>query len=91
MIQKTHICVFIFDSRSVFVGVVNKQLEGERDYGKQPLATPTFQRSHVCIGVVTMVLVSVNVQGATRFFLVKDRKAVYTCTRSIFVHNKQKH
>ena len=63
IIQKTDTIVLIYDSRSVFVVVVIKHLEGERDYGQQALATCTFLRSHFRRGVVHMILVHVEVQG----------------------------
>ena len=89
MIQKTSTCVLVFDYRSVFVVVVITTLEGERDYGEQTLATPTFQRSHVFRGVVNMVFVNVKMQCVKSVFLVKSRKVVYTIARTTFVHNKQ--
>ena len=60
MIQHINTSVFICDSRSVFVVVVLQSLEGERYDGERALATQTFQKSHVRIGVVDMVLVSVK-------------------------------
>ena len=89
MIQKTDISVFIFDPRSVFVLVVIKQLEGERDYGQQTVATFTFVRLHFCRGVVHMAVVRVKVQGVKRMCFINDRTIVYTCTRSIFAQTKK--
>ena len=51
----------MFDSRSMFVSVVIKNLKEERDYGRQTLAN--FRR-----GVVRIVLVNVKVQGLNRLF-----------------------
>ena len=43
--------------------------EGERDYGGQTLATLTLQRSHFLRGIVVIVLVNVQVQGAKVCFV----------------------
>ena len=66
----------------MFVIVVIQNLEGERDYGQQTLATCAFLRSQFCHGVVHMVLVRVKVPGVKRRFLATLRKVVYTITRS---------
>ena len=73
-----HIRVFSFASPSVFAVVVDKTLEGERDYDEHTLATPTFQRSHFRIGVVNMGLLSVKVQGAkSMLFIGRQNMCLY--------------
>ena len=86
MIQKTYISVLYFDSRSVFVAVVIKNLEGERDYGQQTLATWTFQRSHFRRGVVHWVLVFVKVQGVNNCVCRSVKRCLYFCQKHTCAH-----
>ena len=68
----------------MFVVVVIKHLEGERDYGKQTLATPTHQRSHFLRGVVQMVLVSFKVQGVkSQFLSISQKRSLYDLRKHI--------
>ena len=80
--QNINISELVFDSRSVFVIAVSTVLEGERDYGKQTLATPILQILHVLRGVVNMVLVIVNVQG------VKSMSCSERQTSGLYMHQK---
>ena len=60
-----------------------KNLEGERDHGRQTLATCTFLRSHVRRGVVKMVLVNVKMQGVkSRLYSTDTSKCVF----DVYVH-----
>ena len=87
MIQKTAISVLNFNDRSVFVGVVIKNLEGERNYGQEALATCTFLRSHFCRAVAYCCLVGVNEQGVkSMVVLQKAETVIRTYTRGRFAH-----
>ena len=69
MILKADISVLMFDDCSVFVVVVIKNRERERDDGQRTLATCTFLKSQFRCGVVNMLLVHVRVQGVKRSFV----------------------
>ena len=91
MIQHFGISEFVLDYRSVFVVAVSIIFEGERYYGEQTLATPTLQRLRFVHGLVNVVLVCVQVQGAKRTFCfpAKDRQVVNTFTRNILTHTNK--
>ena len=73
---------------SVFVVAVITLLEGDRDYDEQTLASPMFQILSFLRGVVNIVLVSFKKRKVRKYSLfAKDRKVVYTYTRSLFAHN----
>ena len=71
-----------------FLIVVIKNLEGERDYGQQTLATRTFLRSQLRRGVVNMVVVNAKVQVVKRMCLSKSLKSCVYVTRNRFAHTK---
>ena len=84
---KTYIIVLMFDSSSVLVVVVIRNLEGERDHCQQRLATYTFLKSSFRRGVVHMVLKFVKLRGVNRtsvFCVTNIRTVVYTFTGSRF-------